>query len=223
MSNKIQQERQDAPTRIPPILQVGDVLLSSDLITEEFCCDLEACQGACCVEGDAGAPVTMDEVMQLEDNLDAVWGDLSASAQAVIDHQGVAYTDSEGDLVTSIVGGKDCVFTCYDDLTMPNGKVIGHCCLCVLEKAWRQGNCQFCKPISCALYPIREKRFSDGTIALNYHRWDVCQCGRDKGRQLHLPVYRFLREPLIRRFGEEWYEELCMMDAYFSQKHAVGK
>ena len=193
---------------IPPIIQIGDVLLSSDLLTEEFCCDLSTCHGACCVEGDAGAPVTLDEVMEIENSVDAVWGDLSARAQAVIDRQGVAYTDRDGDLVTSIVGGKDCVFTCYDRLTV-DGETTDRCCLCALERAWRQGKSTFCKPMSCALYPIREKQFSDGSIGLNYHRWDICECGRRKGRELHLKVYQFLKEPLIRRFGQEWYDELC--------------
>ena len=122
------------------ILQVGDVLVSPDIITEKFCCDLDACKGECCIEGDAGAPVTMDEIMEIEDSLDAVWDDLSASAQAVIDKQGVAYTDIEGDLVTSIVNGKDCVFTCYQDLKdMNDGHTIQNCCLCTLERAYREG------------------------------------------------------------------------------------
>ena len=195
--------------QLPPIIQVGDVLLSSDIFTEEFCCDLSVCRGACCVEGDAGAPVTLDEVAALEDSLDAVWADLSASAQAVIDRQGVAYTDRDGDLVTSIVGGKDCVFTCYDNLDTDDSGHVEGCCLCALEKACRDGRTRFVKPISCALYPIREKTFSDGTTGLNYHQWAICQCGRDKGRQLHLPLYHFLEGPLTRRFGQEWYEELC--------------
>ncbi|MBO4463394.1 MAG: DUF3109 family protein [Prevotella sp.] len=193
---------------IPPILQIGNVLLSSDILTEEFCCDLDICHGACCVEGDAGAPVTLDEIAEVEDSLDTVWPMLSASAQAVIDHQGVAYTDRDGDLVTSIVNGKDCVFT--TPINPPEG---GTFVGCAFESAFRQGRCKFCKPISCALYPIREKTFSDGSVGLNYHRWDICQCGRDKGRRLHLPVYKFLKEPLIRRFGEEWYQELCEVAA----------
>ena len=198
--------------RLPPILQIGQVLISSDLLTEEFCCDLSVCRGACCVEGEAGAPVTLDEVAQLEDSLDAVWTELSASAQAMIDRQGVAYTDHDGDLVTSIVGGKDCVFTCYDDLEI-EGETVKGCCLCALEKVCRSHSASHAptivKPMSCALYPIREKTFSDGTVGLNYHRWQICQCGRDKGHRLHLPLYRFLKEPLVRRFGEAWYEELC--------------
>jgi len=218
---------------LPPILQVGDVLISSDLLTEQFCCDLEVCRGACCVEGDAGAPVTLDEVMQIENSVNAVWNDLSASAQAVIDRQGVAYTDEEGDLVTSIVGGKDCVFTCYGDIGMPDGTTVRNCCLCALEKAAREAaSCEkttisnndsdssqpFVKPISCALYPIREKTFSDGTVALNYHRWDICRCGREKGKALGLPVYRFLEGPLVRRFGQAWYDELCTMATELKQQ-----
>lgn len=180
------------------IIDIDGVLLSSDILTERFCCDFESCRGECCVEGDAGAPVTLDEVAAIEDTLDEVWPELSAQAQAVIDRQGVAYTDEEGDLVTSIVGGKDCVFTCHE----------GGCCLCALERAYRAGRTTFCKPISCALYPIRELRMSNGTVGLNYHRWNVCRAAVEKGRKLDMPVYKFLKEPLTRRFGAEWYAEL---------------
>ena len=183
---------------LPPIIQVGDVLLSPDIITECFCCDLDACHGACCVEGDAGAPVTLDEIAALEESLDAVWGGLSAGAQAVIDRQGVACTDAEGELVTSIVAGRDCVFTFHE----------GGCCYCALERACRAGRTAFAKPISCALYPIREKTFSNGTVGLNYHRWEVCRPAVAKGRSLGLPLYRFLEGPLVRRFGREWYAGL---------------
>ena len=140
-----------------------------------------------------------------------MWGDLSASAQAVIDKQGVAYTDQEGDLVTSIVGGKDCVFTYYGDIEYSTLNVqcsIKNCCLCALEKAYRAGKTRFCKPISCALYPIREKRLGEGLVGLNYNRWDVCKMAVAKGIQENLRLYEFLRDPLIRRFGEAWYQEL---------------
>lgn len=184
--------------RILPILQVGDVLLSPEILTERFCCDYEKCRGICCVEGNAGAPVTLEEIGEIEDVLDDVWPDLSAQAQSIIDRQGVAYNDPEGDLVTSIVGGKDCVFTCYD----------GSNCLCALERAFRQGRTHFCKPISCSLYPIRAKRFGDGSVGLNYHRWAICRDAVRKGEELDIPVYKFLREPLIKCFGEAWYKEL---------------
>lgn len=181
-----------------PMIQIDDTIISIDCLSEKFCCDLDACAGTCCIEGDAGAPVDLDEVEQLEAALPIVWNDLSASAQTVIDKQGVVYTDEEGDLVTSIVNGKDCVFTCYDEKG---------CCFCALEKAYRAGKTDFYKPLSCHLYPIRLKKIGDMT-ALNYHRWDVCKAAVCKGEQLNLPVYRFLKEPLIRRFGEAWYDEL---------------
>lgn len=181
------------------IIQVGNVLISPDIFTEKFCCDLDKCKGQCCVEGDAGAPVTLDEIGGIEDSLDTVWTDMSASAQAIVDKQGVAYVDQEGDLVTSIVNGKDCVFTCYE-----NG-----CCLCALERAYRAKKTDFVKPISCALYPIRVKAFNNDTFGINYNRWDVCKDAVIKGKELNLPVYKFLEGPLTRRFGVEWYKELC--------------
>ena len=181
-----------------PMIQIDDTIISVDCLTEKFCCDLEACKGECCIEGDAGAPVELEEVAALEEALPVVWSMLSASAQAVIDRQGVVYTDEEGDLVTSIVNGKDCVFTCYGE----DGT-----CYCALERAYREGKTSFYKPISCHLYPIRLKKVGD-CMALNYNRWDVCKMAVVKGRQLDLPVYRFLKAPLIRRFGEAWYAEL---------------
>ena len=192
----------------PPIIQVGNVLVSPDVFTQKFCCDLEVCHGACCIEGDAGAPVTIEEIAGIEENVDAVWNELSASAQSVIDQQGVAYIDREGDMVTSIVGRKDCVFTCYQE----------GCCLCVLERAYRKAEIDFCKPISCALYPIREKALGNGLVGLNYHRWQICQCAVEKGKELNLPLYQFLKEPLIRRFGQQWYDELCAVANQLSRQ-----
>ncbi len=204
--------------QLPSILQVEDVLISADILTERFCCDLNVCKGECCIEGDAGAPVTLDEIAAMEDSLDVVWPDMSASAQSVVDRQGVSYIDQEGDLVTSIVNGKDCVFTCYDTIDVGDGP-IHHCCLCAFEKAFRAGKISFCKPISCALYPIREKKLGMNLIGLNYNRWDVCKCAREKGAQLDIPVYRFLKEPLIRRFGERWYGQL---ETLVSELHEQG-
>jgi hypothetical protein len=142
-------------------------------------------------------------VIEIENCIDNVWNDLSASAQSVIDKQGIAYTDQEGDLVTSIVRGKECVFTFFDDLGD-----IHDCCLCALEKAYRAGKTRFCKPVSCALYPIREKKLGEGLVGLNYNCWDVCKMAIEKGKALDLPLYEFLRDPLIRRFGKDWYQDL---------------
>lgn len=180
------------------MLQIKDTLVSLDLAEQFFCCDLDTCLGECCIEGDAGAPVEMDEVAKLEEVLPVIWEDLAPEAQAIIDKQGVVYTDEEGDLVTSIVNGKDCVFTCYDE----KGS-----CFCAIEKAYRAGKVDFCKPVSCALYPIRVGDYGPYK-AVNYHRWSVCKAAVLLGRKENLPVYKFLKEPLIRKFGEAWYAEL---------------
>ncbi|MCQ2132821.1 MAG: DUF3109 family protein [Bacteroidaceae bacterium] len=181
------------------MLEIQDTLISLDLFSQQFCCDLERCRGCCCEEGDAGAPVAIDEVAQLEDAADKLWDELTPEAQEVIVSQGVVYNDITGELVTSIVGGRDCVFATHD--------AEGHC-LCVIDRAYRQGRVKFQKPISCHLYPVRLKTLSNGTTALNYDRWDICQCAVEKGCQLALPLYKFLKEPLIRRFGEDWYREV---------------
>lgn len=195
-----------------PIIEVGDILISSAILTEKFCCDLSACGGACCIEGDAGAPVTLDEIAAIEDSLDAAWPLMSASAQSVVDRQGVACTDPEGELVTSIVNGKDCVFTFHEN----------RCCLCALERVCAEGKTHFQKPISCALYPIREKHFAGGLVGLNLHHWVVCDAAFKLGEQMNMPVYRFLRQPLIRRFGQEWYNELETVAAEF-EKQALSE
>jgi len=180
------------------MIQIDNVIVSLDVLRAKFCCDLEACHGYCCVEGDAGAPVDEDEVAELEKALPIVWNDLSEKAKAIINKQGVVYRDNDGDLVTSIVEGKDCVFTCYDG----NG-----CCFCALEKAFRVGNLKFHKPISCHLYPIRMSSIGS-CKALNYHRWDVCKAAVVLGESKDISLYKFLREPLVRKFGEAWYAEL---------------
>lgn len=180
------------------MIQIQDVIVSLNIFREKFLCDLDACKGECCVEGDAGAPVELDEVARLEEVLPVVWDDLSPAAREVIDRQGVVYPDRDGELVTSIVNGKDCVFTCYDERG---------CCCCAIEKAYREGKTSFYKPISCHLYPIRVGHYGPYK-ALNYHRWSVCRAAVLLGEKEDVPVYKFLKEPLTRRFGEAWYAEL---------------
>ena len=182
------------------MLQIQDTLVSLDLLERHFLCDLASCKGECCIEGDAGAPVTPDEAEKLREVLPAVWDDLSPAAQQVIREQGVSYVDEEGDLVTSIVNGRDCVFTCY----APGGM-----CLCAIEKAYREGRCDWRKPASCALYPVRLTEYRDFT-AVNLHRWKICKCAEVLGRAKGLRAYQFLREPLVERFGRDWYDELAL-------------
>ena len=180
------------------MIQIDNTLVSLDVLERQFLCDLSHCKGICCVEGDSGAPLREEEVGELEKALPAIWDDLAPKAQEIIKKQGVAYIDEEGDLVTSIVNNKDCVFTCYDEKG---------CCYCAIEKAYRAGKVDFYKPVSCHLYPIRVGNYGSYK-AVNYHRWDVCKAAVLLGRKENLPVYKFLKEPLIRKFGKAWYEEL---------------
>ena len=195
------------------MIQIEDTLVSLDILDEMFCCDLSRCKGQCCVEGDSGAPLLEEEVKPIEEALPIVWDLLSQEARILINRQGVSYVDRDGDRVTSIVNGKDCVFTCYDE---------SGTCYCALEKVWREGKTSFKKPISCSLYPIRLQPLSNGMTALNYHQWSVCRPACELGRSLRLPVYQFLKEPLIQAFGEEWYEQLCAAAEWLKQ-HPASK
>lgn len=190
------------------MLQIQDKLVSLDLAERCFCCDLSKCLGECCIEGDAGAPITEAEHEILKKLVAVVKDDLSPAAREVIEKSGVAYVDEEGDLVTQIVDGRNCVFTTYG----PGGM-----CLCALEKAFREGRSSFRKPISCYLYPLRVTEY-DGFTAVNYHRWKICRCAEKNGRTLGMPLYKFMREPLIAAFGQEWYDELVMAcEAYIEE------
>ena len=180
------------------MIQIDDTLVSLDLIERSFLCDLSHCKGQCCVEGDSGAPLEPGEEEDLKRVLPEIWNDMLPEARTVIQSQGVAYTDSDGDRVTSIVGDKNCVFTCYDTDGV---------CKCAIEKAYREGRVSFYKPISCHLYPVRITQYKTFQ-AVNYHRWDVCKAAELLGKKEQVPVYQFLKEPLIRKFGQAWYDAL---------------
>lgn len=178
------------------MIEIMDTLVSLDLFKVFFCCDLERCHGICCVEGDAGAPVGMEEIGLLEEAYENVQEELTLKAQEKVEREGVVYPDKDGDLVTQIVDGKDCVFVKHD----------GGCAFCAIDSAYRCGKSHWQKPISCALYPVRLSKVGD-MVAVNVHKWDVCQPARELGQRLQLPVYQFLKEPLIRRFGQAWWDE----------------
>ncbi len=191
------------------MIQIDDAIVALDIIEENFLCDLSACKGECCVEGESGAPLENKEVEIIEKILPLIWDDLSPKAQDIINKQGVAYQDRDGDMVTAIVNGKDCVFTYYDEKGI---------CKCAIEKAYREGKTDFYKPISCHLYPIRLEKFREFT-AVNYHRWRICKAAVLLGDKEGLRIYQFLKEPLIRKFGDAWYNELCIAaDEYKEMK-----
>ncbi len=180
------------------MLQIQDTIVSLDLLERFFCCDLAKCKGQCCIDGDAGAPITEEERRKIEEILPEIIDDLLPAGRRVIEENGVAYVDEEGDLVTQIVDGGNCVFTYYGE----DGT-----CMCAIEKACREGRIDFLKPASCHLYPVRLKEYPTFT-AVNYHRWKICKCAETLGRREGLRVYEFLRGPLTARFGEDWYREL---------------
>ena len=181
------------------MIQIQNTILSDDIFEEHFICNLTKCKGACCVEGDSGAPLEQEEFEQIKSILPEIWNYLSPQAQQLIEAQGIAYTDYDGELVTSIINGRECVFTYFDE----DGT-----CKCSIEKANREGRILVQKPISCHLYPIRVTEYSTFT-AMNYHEWEICNDACILGKELKVPVYKFLKTPLIRKYGEEFYETLC--------------
>lgn len=192
------------------MLLIKDTLVSLDLIERHSVCDLDSCLGQCCIDGDAGAPLLEEERKAIDEHIKEILPLLNPAAQMAIAREGSAYIDPDGDLVTQIVEGRDCVFTTYAE----GGK-----CLCALEKAYREGKLPQLKPSSCHLYPVRLKKVGDMT-AVNLHRWKICKCAETLGRAKGVRAYQFLKEPLIRKFGQEWYDELCLTAEQWLKSHA---
>ena len=180
------------------MIEIDDKIVSADLLREGFLCDIKQCKGICCVEGNAGAPLEIDEVDILEEEYEHYKPYMTPEGIAAIEQQGFMVVDEDGDYTTPLVNDAECAYT-YTE----NGVT-----LCAIEKAWLEGKCSFRKPISCHLYPIRLVNFSNGSVGLNYHRWTVCDCARVYGKKAGVPVYKSLREAIIRRFGEEFYAQL---------------
>lgn len=183
------------------MFHIGNTIVSLDVLEKEFCCDLDSCKGCCCIEGDAGAPLTDNEEEKIRQILPVLLPEMRKEAREIVEQNGISYLDPTGDKVTQIVDGKDCVFARTDH----NGW-----CYCVIERAYNAGKIDFKKPVSCHLYPIRLAEHPTFT-AVEYHRWDICHSARQCGKKLHLPLYKYLKEPLVRRFGEDWYNELCLV------------
>lgn len=183
---------------ISRMFEIGDTLVSHDLAERFFCCNIDACLGACCIEGDTGAPITQEEYESLKKALPAIWEDLLPRAQEEIKENGVGYIDQTGELVTQIIDGRNCVFSTYRS---------GGVCICAIEQAYRAGRLNWRKPISCYLYPARIKKKPTFT-AVNYDRWKICKSAEVMGRKQNIRLYQFLKAPLIERFGQQWYDEL---------------
>ncbi len=180
------------------MILIDNTVISDDIAEKFFVCDLLKCKGACCVEGDLGAPLEVDELAILDQVFDQVKPYLSAEGLAVIEAEGKYVKDWEGDFSTPVIEGRECVYALYDEKGILK---------CGIEQAYLDGKIDFRKPISCHLYPIRITKYEEFD-ALNYDRWHICSDACSHGEQLGVPLYQFLKGPLIRRYGEEWYEAL---------------
>jgi len=180
------------------MMKVGDILVSDDIKEVEFVCHLEKCKGACCVEGDLGAPLEEGELAVMKEIQPNVRPYLTGAGIRAIKEQGAYILDEDGDYSTPTVGGKECAYAHYDRQGILK---------CGIEEAYLAGKISFRKPISCHLYPIRITK-KEGMEAVNYHQWSICAAACTHGKSLRVPLYKFLKDPLVRKYGEDWYEEL---------------
>ncbi len=181
------------------MIKVGEVLVSDDIKDVEFVCHLEKCKGACCVEGDLGAPLEEEELPIMNEILEKVKPYLTPEGIKSIKAQGTYILDEDGDYSTPTIGGKECAYAHYE----PQGIL-----KCGIEQAYLDGKISFRKPISCHLYPIRITKNKKGFEAVNYHKWNICSAACELGKSLGIPLYKFLKEPLVRKYGLVWYQEL---------------
>lgn len=180
------------------LVEVNNKVVSTQIFERKFVCDLNACKGACCIEGDSGAPLTFEEVSVLEDDLDQIKPYMRPEGIAAVEKQGVFYIDQDNEPVTTLVNEAECAFVYFDEQGITK---------CGIEQANKDGKTNFKKPVSCHLYPIRVKKFNDFT-ALSYSEWDICSPACACGEELNVPVFKFLKEPIIRAFGEPFFNEL---------------
>lgn len=192
------------------MFQLGKAIVSEDILDKEFVCNLNSCKGACCVEGEAGAPVTKNEGKILKKIYPKIKPYLRPEGIAAIEQQGVYTENPIGDFETTLVEGRECAYAIFDENNIVK---------CAIEKAFKDGEINFYKPISCHLYPIRIKEYSTLT-AVNYHHWEpICNNACVLGKELKIPAYQFVKDALIRQFGQGWYAELDeMAQEYYTNK-----
>jgi hypothetical protein len=191
------------------MIEIGRTIISRDIFEQRFACDLLKCKGACCVEGDSGAPLTPEEAELIQKNY-AVFGKYLPDKHIhAIKKQGHSVIDEDKDLVTPLVNKRQCAYSFYDEKGILK---------CSIEKAFNEGKTNFRKPLSCHLFPIRITEYKKFD-ALNYEELDICKPGRECGKSMKLPLYKFLKEPLIRKYGAEWYKEVELAAEYLYSKN----
>ena len=180
------------------MFQLGKTIVSEDIIKKDFVCNLSACKGACCVAGDAGAPLEKEETKILDDIYEIVKPFLRKEGIDAIEAQGTWVTGDFGELETPLINNEECAYVIFDE---------HNTALCAIEEAYNQGMVDWKKPISCHLYPVRVKDYSE-FAAVNYNKWDICDDACSLGKELQVPVYKFVKQALVRKFGQHWYDEL---------------
>jgi len=193
------------------MFQIGKTIVSDDVLEKEFVCNLTACKGQCCIDGDAGAPLDKDETAILEEIYPKIKSYLRPEGIDAIEQQGAWVVGEDGDFETPLINNKECAYVIFD----------GDTALCGIEQAYNEGLITWKKPVSCHLYPIRIKEYSQFS-AVNYNRWHICDDACVLGKELEVPVYKFLKEPLIRKYGEDWYTELETVATEW-QKQSLNK
>ena len=191
------------------LVEINDKIISTEVFSEQFVCDLSKCKGACCVEGDGGAPLKESERILIKKNLEKIKPFMNKKGIDTIEKTDFYYEDEDDLPATQLVDKKECVFVYFN-------KENNHA-MCAIENAYNAGEISFNKPISCHLYPIRTKEFNEFT-ALNYERWNICNPACDLGASLKLPVYKFLKDPLTRAYGKTFYKELEKVDAQLKRQ-----
>jgi hypothetical protein len=179
------------------MFQLDKTIVSEEIFERDFVCNLSACKGACCVDGDAGAPLDKVETEILEKIYPLVKPYLRKVGIEAIEAQGTFIIGEDGEFETPLINGKDCAYVMFD----------GQTALCGIEQAYNEGIIDWKKPVSCHLYPVRVKEYAD-FAAVNYHKWHICSDACELGKELQVPVYQFVKEALVRKFGMQWYEEL---------------
>ena len=182
------------------MFQIEDTLISEEIISEEFVCNISKCKGQCCVSGSAGAPLEKEETKILEKLYNKISPFLSKKGRMAIKEQGNYVIGFDGDLETPLIENKECAYTVFDK---------GGVAQCGIEKAYNNGAIKWNKPISCHLYPIRVNKYPTFT-AVNYHEWSVCDSACYLGAELKVPVYKFVKNALVRKFGKKWFKKLSL-------------
>lgn len=180
------------------MFQLGKTIVSEEILEKDFVCNLSACKGVCCVDGEAGAPLEASEITKLEEIYPKIKPYLRKKGISAIENQGLYVKTDLGELETPLIDGADCAYVVFDE----KGTA-----MCAIEEAYNQGDIDWKKPVSCHLYPIRVQHYTEFS-AVNYHHWEICDEACSLGKELQVPVYKFVKEALIRKFGKDWYAEL---------------